>query len=129
MESVNPERSALTADRSPHRTPAMVRPPALAQDRSRLRVGLLLLLLVVAALLLAGPAHGLVHHDDHGGHDGHGDPAGDCQLCHVQVGTFEVVELVPAYLGASGSVPPEIIYGPFARTPDRATPPRAPPVV
>ncbi len=103
----------------------MVRTLAPAQDRSRLRVGLLLLLLLVAALLLVGPAHGLVHHDDHGGH---AEPAGDCQLCHVQVGTFEVVTLVPAYMGVSGSVPPEITYGPFARTPDRSTPPRAPPV-
>ena len=95
------------------------------------RVGLLLLVLLVAALLLVGPAHGLVHHDDHdglGGHGGHGEPAGDCQLCHIQVGTFEVVSLVPAYLGVSGSAPPEITYGPFARTPDRSTPPRAPPL-
>lgn len=104
----------------------MVRPAILARESSRTRTGLFVLVLLVAALLLAGPAHGLAHHDaDHGDH---GEAGGDCHLCHVPIGTFEVVELVPATLGAAGAVPPLVGHGPFARTADRSAPPRAPPV-
>jgi len=90
------------------------------------RTGLLVLVLVLLALLLAGPAHGLFHHD---GLPGDLEQGGDdCQLCHVHFDSFAVVDLVPAVLEPAHLGALLSRQGPFGRAADRTASPRAPPL-
>ncbi|MDF1800562.1 MAG: hypothetical protein P1V81_15400 [Planctomycetota bacterium] len=90
------------------------------------RTGLLCLVLVLLALLLAGPAHGLFHHDGPlGDQDLGGD---DCQLCHVHVDTFAVVDLVPAVLEPAHLGALLSRQGPLGKPAERTASPRAPPL-